>query len=186
MADVYVSGTRMGEENCRVWLVDINPFAERTDPLLFSWGEILRMGDSDYDGTAVGSNPRTMRVNGHDDRPFNPSLNGAQQRTNGYDHTITSNGNPLTPTPTAHIQSQDEHDSDAVVIMQQQPEIRLLNATAQPQINTSQYSAHKLPKDVVDASTNYNQSSNNIMDFMARWRDIVSEQESARSKRRDG
>ncbi|KAI4136603.1 MAG: hypothetical protein L6R39_007710, partial [Caloplaca ligustica] len=29
----------------RVWLIDINPWAPRTDPLLFSWLEILRLRD---------------------------------------------------------------------------------------------------------------------------------------------
>ncbi len=35
--DVYV------DKNERVWLVDFNVWAERTDPLLFKWEEIIKM-----------------------------------------------------------------------------------------------------------------------------------------------
>ena len=37
--DVYVPAP-----HGRVWLVDVNAWAPRTDPLLFSWGEVLGMG----------------------------------------------------------------------------------------------------------------------------------------------
>ena len=36
--DVYIPRTQS-----KVWLIDINPWAERTDPLLFSWLELLRL-----------------------------------------------------------------------------------------------------------------------------------------------
>ncbi|TGZ85259.1 D123-domain-containing protein [Ascodesmis nigricans] len=39
--DVYIPATEEGKK--RVWLIDINPFAHRTDPILFSWLEILEM-----------------------------------------------------------------------------------------------------------------------------------------------
>ena len=43
--DIYIPRTRM-----RAHLIDINPFAPRTDPGLFEWDEILRMsGDGDVE-----------------------------------------------------------------------------------------------------------------------------------------
>lgn len=39
--DVYIPLTEV--EKRKVWLIDINPFAPRTDPLLFSWVEILAL-----------------------------------------------------------------------------------------------------------------------------------------------
>jgi D123. len=38
--DVYIPAPHQ-----RVWLIDINPWAQRTDPLLYSWLEILQMKD---------------------------------------------------------------------------------------------------------------------------------------------
>jgi len=36
--------------NCRVWLIDFNPWAEKTDPGLFQWSEIVSMGEcQDHD-----------------------------------------------------------------------------------------------------------------------------------------
>ena len=43
--DVYVP-----EPHTRVWLVDINPWAPRTDPLLFSWLEILTLPEPKGEG----------------------------------------------------------------------------------------------------------------------------------------
>src|SRR5208282_544523 len=43
--DMYIPRTRM-----RAHLIDMNPFASRTDPVLFEWDEILRMsGDEDVE-----------------------------------------------------------------------------------------------------------------------------------------
>ncbi|PWW74673.1 cell division cycle protein [Tuber magnatum] len=51
--DCYVEPTARGGGGARgrrrVWLVDINPFAPRTDSGLFSWGEILRLRTQEVD-----------------------------------------------------------------------------------------------------------------------------------------
>ncbi|CUS14849.1 unnamed protein product [Tuber aestivum] len=51
--DCYVEPTARegggGRGRRRVWLVDINPFAPRTDSALFSWGEILRLRTQEVD-----------------------------------------------------------------------------------------------------------------------------------------
>ena len=44
VCDVYVT------KEYDVWLVDINPFIEDTEPLLFDWGELL---ETDTDTTAA-------------------------------------------------------------------------------------------------------------------------------------
>ncbi|EWC45080.1 hypothetical protein DRE_06219 [Drechslerella stenobrocha 248] len=99
--DVYIPKTLVTD--ARVWLVDINPYAMRTDPLTFSWTEILNM---------------------------DPNIEGFR------------------------------------------PEFRLIGRDDPENYNfgSSQYSAHKLPKDVVDAGAAGPQS---IAEFSSRWREIV-------------
>jgi len=43
--DVYISFT--DAERKKTWLIDINPFAPRTDPILFSWSELLELPHHD-------------------------------------------------------------------------------------------------------------------------------------------
>lgn len=82
----------------RVWLIDINPWAPRTDPLLFSWLELLQFAS------------------------------------------------PEGETSTSEIESDDEFIFD--------PEFRLVERDDPEayQFTATKYSAHKLPKEVVDAS----------------------------------
>ncbi|KAF3925612.1 hypothetical protein ABW21_db0206038 [Orbilia brochopaga] len=99
--DIYVPKTV--DTAARVWLMDINPYALRTDPLTFSWTEILNI---------------------------------------------------------------DPHAEDF------EPEFRLIRKDDPEAYNfsSSQYSAHKLPKEVVDAGAAGPQS---IAEFSTRWREIV-------------
>lgn len=56
------------------------------------------------------------------------------------------------------------------------PEFRLVNAD-DPEaysFNTPQYSAHKLPRDVVDASAD---GEAGLRDFLGTWREVVARQE---------
>ncbi|KAL8864716.1 MAG: hypothetical protein Q9174_007249 [Haloplaca sp. 1 TL-2023] len=163
VADVYVSGTGVGE-NAKVWLIDINPFAERTDPLLFSWSEILALATRNTNNNNAMNGDAVPVTNGHDDH--SPEVNGVQRHANGT---------------TSRTQSLEHSDSDSNEAMdvQRGPELRLLSATDQPRINTSQYSAHKLPRDVVDATSH--DPGAGMAEFMTRWRDIVKEQEGRRN-----
>ena len=55
--DMYIPRTRM-----RAHLIDMNPFASRTDPGLFEWDEILRMsGDGDVEIRFVREEERGIR-----------------------------------------------------------------------------------------------------------------------------
>lgn len=121
----------------RVWLIDINPWAPRTDPLIFSWMEILEMAGP----TASSSSPKSNEV-----------MNG---------------GN-------AHHDAPKDEESDKEDIFT--PEFRLVNRD-DPEayaFNTPRYSAHKMPKDVVDASGG---GEAGLREFMGRWREIMREQE---------
>ncbi|KAI9673097.1 MAG: hypothetical protein M1829_004411 [Trizodia sp. TS-e1964] len=107
----------------RVWLVDINPWAPRTDPLLFSWLELLSLDSS-----------------------------------SGED-------------------SSDSEDSETsaqvdVINVAFQPELRLIKRD-DPEaygFTTPQYSAHKLPKDVVDASL---AGPGPLREFANQWNEVM-------------
>lgn len=127
--DVYIPAPHE-----KVWLIDINPWAPRTDPLLFSWLEILGMGD----------------------------IGKAQEASEDQDTDYSGE--------TKGIDGDDSEDIDDL------PELRLVNRD-DPEaysFNTPQYSAHKLPKDVVDASID---GEAGLRDFMGQWRDILKKQE---------
>ena len=139
----------------RVWLIDINPWAQRTDPLLFSWMEILNMSgeeQSDTDTLQVG----TVRLSDNG----NVSLSGFPD-VKDEEEEEEEEGSGET--------SEDEEDVFT-------PEFRLVNRD-DPEaynFNTPQYSAHKLPKDVVDASAD---GEAGLREFMGTWREIVARQE---------
>ena len=106
----------------RVWLIDINPWAPRTDPLLFSWQELLRM---DLAQTA-------------------------------------------------------EQDADAVVSLPHVPELRLVKRD-DPEaysFTTSQFSSHKMPRDVVDASQG---GPGPLREFADQWKDMLAQQQQRQS-----
>lgn len=114
--DIYIP-----PPHTRVWLIDINPWAPRTDPLLFSWLEILEL---------------TEGVHGElEDAEIELEDNGSEE-----DFSVT-------------------------------PEFRLVgrNDPEAFNFNSPQYSAHKLPKDVVDASLD---GGAGIRDFMTLWREV--------------
>jgi len=56
--DVYIPFTDQ-EERRRTWLIDINPFAPRTDPVLFSWVELLELP---YGDVTDGDGPRPVEL----------------------------------------------------------------------------------------------------------------------------
>jgi hypothetical protein len=102
----------------RVWLMDINPWAHRTDPLLFSWMELLTL--------------------------------------------------PGPATPVGN--TNDELDEDEVIDTGFVPEFRLVKRD-DPEaygFTTPQYSAHKLPRDVVDASRG---GEGNLREFAMQWQE---------------
>lgn len=121
----------------KVWLIDINPWAPRTDPLLFSWLELLRMGGGD--------------------KAENLSADENAQRE----------GNER-----ENINAEEVFEEE----LPSMPEFRVVNRD-DPEaysFSTPQFSAHKLPKDVVDA---VGDGQAGLTEFMGQWRDIVKKQE---------
>jgi len=119
----------------RVWLIDINPWAVKTDPLVYSWLEILQMQGQEID-----------------------------------DRFSNEGGDPEDGTLLEEDDNGDEEEVEYV------PEFRLVGRD-DPEaysFNTPQYSAHKLPKEVVDASGD---GQAGLRDFMGQWRDILQKQE---------
>ena len=143
--------------------MDINPWAPRTDPLLFSWLEILNMR-----GREQGS--------GIDEGVIRLSLNGNGILSNGAGGLSPQNEDE----PTSEEEDEKEEDIDQEFFT---PVFRLVNRD-DPEaysFNTPQYSAHKLPRDVVDASAD---GEAGLREFMGTWREIVARQE--REEEEDG
>ena len=142
MVDVYVPGPR--HERC--WLIDINPWAERTDPLLFSWREILER--------------ESAISNGHEEEG-----GGAEGDGEGRDHE----------------EEDEEEEEEEEEEIKRTPEFRLVNRD-DPEayaFNTPQYSAHKLPKEVVDAG---GVGEGGIREFLGRWRELERRHQGGRSE----
>jgi len=143
--DNFVFDVYIPPPHTKVWLIDINPWAPRTDPLLFSWLEILRMRIGDQTATS----------------PNEGYTNGREKDEEGIDKgEAREEGLPLIP------------------------EFRLVNRD-DPEaysFNTSQYSAHKLPKDVVDAAGS---GQAGLTEFMGQWRDTVKRQEEEEEESED-
>ena len=138
----------------RVWLIDVNPWAQRTDPLLFSWMEILNMRGEEH-SSADNLEDGTIRL----------SLNGG-----------VSDGSDIKDEQDEGEEEEEEEESEEEEENISTPEFRLVNRD-DPEaynFNTPQYSAHKLPKDVVDASAD---GEAGLREFMGTWREIVARQE---------
>jgi hypothetical protein len=155
--DVYVPAPHQ-----RVWLVDINPWAQRTDPLLFSWLEILRMKD-----------PIGFEEEGEDD------LSGGFVRISLRDGSVMTPGSAETGADEDSGESEDEAedavaegDDDMAPFL---PEFRLIkkNDPEAYAFNTPQYSAHKVPRELVDASL---AGPAGMSEFMGKWQDILQQQ----------
>ncbi|KAK4504738.1 hypothetical protein PRZ48_002700 [Zasmidium cellare] len=142
----------------RVWLVDFNPWAPRTDPMLFSWLEILGMpeppepvsndvGEGEFVRLAIGQKPE------------------------GLEESVLNESEPDEEDDTS---DDDEEEADEELWL---PELRLVRKTDPEAYNfsTQRYSAHKLPKDVVDAS----QSGEGLREFARDWQKILDERQRA-------
>ncbi|KAK5120097.1 hypothetical protein LTR85_006578 [Meristemomyces frigidus] len=148
--DVYVPAPYS-----KVWLVDVNPWAPRTDPLLFSWLEILTM-------------PEPPGMAGRDDGPeefvrlsLRPATDGAEK-----DNAESHGGEASDDVDNEDADSDSDVDEEYWY-----PELRLIR-TGDPEaysFATPQYSAHKLPRDVVDAS----QSGEGLREFARDWQNVL-------------
>lgn len=171
----------------RVWLIDINPWAIRTDPLLFSWKELLTMpGPEAYskeepfarfyfnkDAQQLGTDDTTKEELG----PVDPTnevgdieeqLNGVRftDANDGYEHLSSDDGES-----TEREDDYDDVEADIFV-----PEFRLIKRD-DPEaygFTTPQYSAHKLPRDVVDASRG---GESSLREFANQWKEVLAQRQ---------
>ena len=156
--DVYVP-----PPHDRVWLVDINPWAQRTDPLLFSWLELLTLPEpfslvpSESDTISL---PLTSRNN--------ISNNLAQSAYNNTILTESYNSCGIRKSDSTLAPDTEEDEVEDRFI----PEFRLVRRD-DPEaygFTTPQYSAHKLPRDVVDASGG---GEGSLREFATQWKEVL-------------
>lgn len=124
--DVYVPEDPLADGGLgRVRLVDVNPWAPRTDALLFSWGELLRM---EVKAPLFGSAETGTACSGDDE--------------------------------------DDDDDDDGT------PVLRLVERDDPAAVNfgSAQFSAHKLPKEVVDASL---AGEGGLREFAQQWKHMT-------------
>jgi D123 len=127
----------------RVWLIDVNPWAKRTDPLLFSWKEVLEMKD-----------PAQVAEAGIEETLVRLSV----------DRSDSSTGARSPDQLSEEILAEEARPS--------LPEFRLV-ARDDPEaygFTTPQFSAHKLPQEVVEAA---HAGPGGMKEFMGQWQDIL-------------
>jgi len=137
----------------KVWIVDFNPWAIRTDPLLFSWLDLLTMKDPKKAPTMED----VVRL----------PLKG---------HAAGGSGGDATAGDEEEEDDDDESESDEDEEADEDytfgPEFKLVKRD-DPEaymFNSTRYSAHKLPKDVVDASQS---GAGGLREFADNWKDIL-------------
>lgn len=111
----------------RVWLIDLNPWAPRTDPLLFSWLELLMM-------TEHSAAADVSRKPAEEDAECGPEDDDGEE---------------------------DFHKPEFRLVGRDDPEAF--------QFSSTKYSAHKLPKDVVDASIGI-KGNGDMEELMKEWK----------------
>lgn len=136
--DVYVPESHFADDGLgKVRLIDINPWAVRTDSLLFGWQELL-VWDVAKPLYGSASNPRDAAAAAAADESADDSL------------------------------ASGTEDEDA----EGGPEFRIIEKDDPAAFNFSspQYSAHKLPKEVVDASL---AGEGGIVEFARQWKELT-------------
>ncbi|KAG6365548.1 hypothetical protein INS49_007159 [Diaporthe citri] len=132
-----------GKKLGKARLIDINPWAPRTDTLLFGWDELLALHVPNpmigVAGTGVEDGVVRLRIG---DGP----LPGGED--------------------TATEEDTEEEEDDY------EPELRLVDKDDPAAYNFSspQYSAHKLPKEVVDASAS---GAGGLREFAQQWNEML-------------
>ena len=144
--DIYVPENSLAEDGLgRVRLIDINPWAPSTDSLLFSWQELL-------------------------DWEVKKPLYGSVSENSTTDTDIGVEDD------TGDDEEEDETDDDTLEYKADSSgggaEFRLIERDdpAAYNFSSSQYSAHKLPKEVVDASM---AGPGGLREFAQQWKEIT-------------
>lgn len=136
--DVYVSESYLADDGLgKIKLIDINPWAPKTDSLLFTWKELLDMEVS---------------------RPLYGSVTQGEIEDGSSEEDTAD-------------ETEDEESPDGFR-RRRLPELRILEKDDPAAFNFSspQYSAHKLPKEVVDASS---AGEGGLREFLTQWRNLT-------------
>lgn len=155
--DVYIP-----EPHNRVWLIDINPWAQRTDPLLYSWLEILQKKDPVGVQEEEDVAEEFVRISLHDGKI---TTSGTSEEPDDEDDGSSSSE--------SEAENDVEGDDDQAPFL---PEFRLIKKD-DPEayaFSSTQYSAHKVPRELVDASL---QGPGGMSEFMGKWNEILKKQE---------
>ena len=160
--DIYVP-----QPYTKVWLVDINPWALRTDPILFSWKELLEM---DEPQDALQEIESTDSEESPSDSFVRLSI-GSPQSAEVEESRLRPAALP-TPSPSASSSSSLESAEESWTTGTLKLRLIRKSDPEAYSFNTPQYSAHKLPKDVVDASSGA-YDAEQLKDFSNKWQELV-------------
>ncbi|KKY22539.1 putative cell cycle control protein [Diplodia seriata] len=162
------------------WLIDINPWAQRTDPLLFSWLELLTMDGPEHLEETMRKEKEEEEKEGFvrlQLRPADPNPPAAQPESAAVpaedDEEDDEEDDDDDDAKTATPDSDDEADEEIWI-----PELRLVKRDDPEAYSFASpaYSAHKLPKDVVDAS---NAGEGGMREFAEKWKEILAREQEA-------
>ena len=180
----------------RVWLIDINPWAPRTDSLLFSWTELL---DPAFPHDLSSSSLPQI-----DRRRYSSSPSSSPSSLE-HSSPITQNTHAIIETPSLlSTSSSGSPVITAAATTSQPPAFRLITACDPEayQFSSTKYSAHKLPKDVVDAAAVMGESAHSaiggssngssdsgrggVSELMKHWNRALEKMEQEKSEEEDG
>ncbi|KAH8781152.1 cell division cycle protein [Diaporthe sp. PMI_573] len=145
-----------GKKLGKARLIDINPWAPRTDTLLFGWDELLALHVPNpmigvAGSTEIEDGVVRLRIGG---------------RGGGDNSTAAAAGDEEAETEEETEEEEEEEEEDY------EPELRLVEKDDPAAYNFSspQYSAHKLPKEVVDASAS---GAGGLREFAQQWNEML-------------
>lgn len=143
--DNFVFDVYIPDPHNKVWLIDINPWAQRTDPILFSWLELLTMV------VPEATTPQPVRLH------F--AVGG-----------VVDENDEITDDDGGESEEESDIEEDMFV-----PEFRLLKQDDPEAYSfaSPQYSAHKMPKDVVDAASVGNVDA--LRELSLQWKEALSQ-----------
>ena len=149
----------------KVWLIDINPWAPRTDPLLFSWLELLRMPEPLEAGERRET---TVRLQLRPRQDNNADPGSQNEPTNGQDDDNDDDDGDDDELSSDDTSDDDDDDEEELPF---DPEFRLVQRDDPEayQFTSTKYSAHKMPRDVVDASM----TPSGMKDMMDEWKRVM-------------
>ncbi|EKG21017.1 D123 domain-containing protein [Macrophomina phaseolina MS6] len=158
----------------KVWLIDINPWAQRTDPLLFSWLELLTMDGPEEFEAKMKKEKEEEEKEGFVRlklAPQNAAALGTDTAALSKSADEDDDSDAKTETPVSD--SDDEADEEIWI-----PELRLVKKDDPEAYSFASpaYSAHKLPKDVVDASQ---AGEGGMREFAEKWKEILAREQAA-------